>query len=194
MSAVKAIRIQYGFSQAQMADYLGVSKSLVSLVELRLRTLPTAALLRLRTLDASYQKNARESAEAMLDNAAKERAALRSQLKQALEDAKLKAERLEREVAREEDLFKAHQLEAAAIKQLLKVRTREPQPGRQMLLDIRLNENENKLSAYNPITHALLVIELKSVKQKIIFLEKIHKMPVTKAFQLTPKSIRDIFA
>jgi transcriptional regulator with XRE-family HTH domain len=50
MRATRQLRLQYGFTQQQLADYLGVTKGLLSMVESGKRTLPTAALLKLGSM------------------------------------------------------------------------------------------------------------------------------------------------
>ncbi len=47
MRSAKQIRRQYGFTQQQLAGYLGVTKGLLSMAELGKRTLPTAAMLKI---------------------------------------------------------------------------------------------------------------------------------------------------
>ncbi len=47
MSGAKQVRRQYGLTQQQLADYLGITKGLLAMAELGKRTLPTAALLKL---------------------------------------------------------------------------------------------------------------------------------------------------
>ncbi len=49
-SLLAAIRAHFGIGQASLAAYLGVSRALVSLVDINRRELPTAALLRLEPL------------------------------------------------------------------------------------------------------------------------------------------------
>jgi transcriptional regulator with XRE-family HTH domain len=50
MSRAKRIRLQYGFTQQQLAQYLGIAKGLLSMAELGKRTLPTAALIKLASI------------------------------------------------------------------------------------------------------------------------------------------------
>jgi predicted transcriptional regulator len=50
MRAAKQLRLQYGFTQQHLADYLGISKGMLAMYESGKRELPTAALLKLATL------------------------------------------------------------------------------------------------------------------------------------------------
>ncbi|MEO7584690.1 MAG: helix-turn-helix domain-containing protein [Ferruginibacter sp.] len=50
MNASKEIRQKFGLSQEQMAQYLSVSRSLLSLHEIGKRDLPTAAMVKLSEL------------------------------------------------------------------------------------------------------------------------------------------------
>lgn len=57
MSATRKIRETLGFSQQELADYLGVSRSRISMAEGRRRELPTAALLKIGALEKIIQNN-----------------------------------------------------------------------------------------------------------------------------------------
>ncbi len=50
MRSAKQIRRQYGFTQQQLAGYLGITKGLLSMAELGKRTLPTAAMLKISSM------------------------------------------------------------------------------------------------------------------------------------------------
>jgi transcriptional regulator with XRE-family HTH domain len=56
MSSTKIIRAYYGFTQAQLSVFLGISDSLLRLVETGRRILPTQALLKLNELHAHMQQ------------------------------------------------------------------------------------------------------------------------------------------
>ncbi len=56
MSSTKIIRAYYGFTQAQLSIFLGISNSLLRLVETGRRILPTQALLKLNELHAHMQQ------------------------------------------------------------------------------------------------------------------------------------------
>jgi hypothetical protein len=56
MSSTKIIRAYYGFTQAQLSIFLGISDSLLRLVETGRRMLPTQALLKLNELHAHMQQ------------------------------------------------------------------------------------------------------------------------------------------
>lgn len=57
MSSLKQIRELFNISQQQLADYIGVSRTLFSMAETRRRALPTAALLKLAELEISLQQH-----------------------------------------------------------------------------------------------------------------------------------------
>lgn len=57
MNSLKQIRELFNISQHQLADYLGVSRTLFSMVETRRRSLPTAALVKLGHLEISLQQH-----------------------------------------------------------------------------------------------------------------------------------------
>lgn len=50
MKTLRAIRIRAGMKQAQLANYLGVSRTLLSMAECGLRQLPVSSLLKLQRL------------------------------------------------------------------------------------------------------------------------------------------------
>jgi transcriptional regulator with XRE-family HTH domain len=50
MELIKEVRLQYGFTQEQLADFLAVSKGLLAMAETGKRELPTAAWLKLNRL------------------------------------------------------------------------------------------------------------------------------------------------
>ncbi len=56
MSSTKIIRAYYGFTQVQLSIFLGISDSLLRLVETGRRTLPTKALIKLNELHAHMQQ------------------------------------------------------------------------------------------------------------------------------------------
>ncbi|CAN5861387.1 hypothetical protein BH11BAC4_BH11BAC4_22650 [soil metagenome] len=59
-SPLCSTRKKLGLSQQELADRLGVDRSTISLVELNLRSLPTAALLKLAALETSGELAAME--------------------------------------------------------------------------------------------------------------------------------------
>lgn len=57
MNDIKKIRKGLGFSQQHFADYLGIDRGLLSMVEIGKRELPTAALIKLNMLELNRPKN-----------------------------------------------------------------------------------------------------------------------------------------
>ena len=56
LQGITAIRVKAGITQLALAQYLGISKSLVSMVENNRRSLPLAALLKLSELEQQFQQ------------------------------------------------------------------------------------------------------------------------------------------
>lgn len=56
LGGITAIRVKAGVTQAAFARYLGISKSLVSMVENGRRSLPSAALTKLSELEIQFQQ------------------------------------------------------------------------------------------------------------------------------------------
>ena len=68
LEGVTGIRVRMGITQETFARYLGISKSLVSMVENKRRSLPFAALTRLSELEISFQKEQAGKAYAIPDH------------------------------------------------------------------------------------------------------------------------------
>jgi transcriptional regulator with XRE-family HTH domain len=56
MSGIKTIRDYFGLTQQELAVFLGVSSSMLSMAEIKHRLLPTYALVKLNLLDAQVQQ------------------------------------------------------------------------------------------------------------------------------------------
>jgi transcriptional regulator with XRE-family HTH domain len=57
MSGIKIIRDNFGLTQQQLAVFLNVSSSMLSMAEIKQRLLPTHALIKLSLLDAQLQQS-----------------------------------------------------------------------------------------------------------------------------------------
>jgi transcriptional regulator with XRE-family HTH domain len=94
MRRIKHTRQIFGMTQQQLADYLSVTRSLLALVEQGRRHLPTAAILKMATLEQSLQSNLPYKAESLQKQAAKDMAQIKTHAKKCLQKAEREKARL----------------------------------------------------------------------------------------------------
>jgi transcriptional regulator with XRE-family HTH domain len=80
MSSTKIIRAYYGFTQAQLSIFLGISDSMLRLVETGRRALPTQALIKLNELHAHMQQPIAHSKHKVINTHIQKHAPLHSKL------------------------------------------------------------------------------------------------------------------
>ena len=160
MENIREIRKAIGLSQHELADMLGLSRSLLSLVETGQRHMPTSALLRLTQLRISTEQNPalvsaeenppaeddalfiREEIQLRLDRTI----ALRENLQRARHDmsrrflaAELGAAMLQKEMALYEGVTRVTQKLEARLSRQLRIRENAA-PRKQLLLQLRIDE------------------------------------------------------
>jgi transcriptional regulator with XRE-family HTH domain len=168
MENIREIRRAIGLSQHELADMLGLSRSLLSLVETGHRRLPTSALLRLTEMRISTEKSPEhfleEKAEATeqdahfihdeiqlrLDRAV----SLRENIQRELDDmtrrylgAELGAAMLQKEMALYEGVPRVTQKLQGRLSRQLRIRENAA-PGKQLLLQLRIDELSALIALY----------------------------------------------
>jgi transcriptional regulator with XRE-family HTH domain len=96
MRSIKQTRQILGLSQQQMAIYLDVTRTLLSMAEQGRRSLPTAAVLKLAMLETSLQCNVQYRAASFQKQAAKDTAHIRAHAKKCLQRAALEKAKLQK--------------------------------------------------------------------------------------------------
>ncbi|MFN8699719.1 MAG: helix-turn-helix domain-containing protein [Flavobacteriales bacterium] len=168
MENIREIRRAIGLSQHELADMLGLSRSLLSLVETGHRRMPTSALLRLTEMRISTEKNhalvseeenvaaeddvhfIREEIQLRLDRAI----SLRENIQRELDDmtrrylgAELGAAMLQKEMALYEGVPRVTQKLQGRLSRQLRIRENAA-PGKQLLLQLRIDELSALIALY----------------------------------------------
>ncbi len=178
MSAVTEIRKKYNLSQYTLADYLGVSRSTLAMIENGKRDLPIEALKKINILASTYEKNtSKRSAAADVALPAKELAAFRREVKQQLDITNRKAALMEEKVLEMENAFQVQLLQCAAINKILAnvEKSKNHKQGNHMLLHQQLQETNNRFKKFHPVQQALLKIKLQSLKLEVSLLQQLLK-------------------
>jgi transcriptional regulator with XRE-family HTH domain len=96
MRSIKQTRQILGLSQQQMAIYLNVTRTLLSMAEQGRRSLPTAAVLKLSQLEISLQSNVQYRAASFQKQAARDAAHIKAHTKKCLRRAELEKAKLQK--------------------------------------------------------------------------------------------------
>ncbi len=84
MRSMKRLRETLGLSQEQLAIYLGVTRSLLSMAEMGKRSLPVKAFVKLSELEKSLRSNVQYKAASLQQHATADAAVVRSHAKKCM--------------------------------------------------------------------------------------------------------------
>ena len=161
-----------GLSQYELAELLGVSRSLVYFAELGLRELPAEAdqyLKAIQTQVASWNKSGKADKRLMDDQKVQVKEAI-SYATDKIEDCRYKAQGLKRKLKRDREVYDKH-VSAMAVNSIIAESVKK---GRASVREAEWLKNHDvglgeRLVKNNPVAHALiqLQIDLLSAQQKV---------------------------
>lgn len=184
MSALKTIRQQYGWTQARMARYLDISRSLEGMVELDKRALPAAAFKKLNALAESQAERAAEKLTPAIPKASFRHADARRHLKKLLRTSLREARVLETRSQRYTQTWLRQQVEAVSAEKLSRLAKKVSDAEYEALVSRLANDINKKIATFNPLPFLQLELKLSAVRAKIAAVEALLKMPASKWFQL----------
>jgi transcriptional regulator with XRE-family HTH domain len=186
MSAAKDIRDKYSLSQPQLAALLGISRSMLAMIETGKRCFSIEALQKINTLGMSYEKNA--AVKSSIRNTTppvKQLAAMRREIKKQLSDTRRKALRLQDKLDAIAATYNAGLLQVAGIQKILAGPAKKQKSiYNQGLLNIQLFETNNRINDCNPIQQAMLQIKLQALQLEATLLEQLLQTPASKTFSI----------
>lgn len=157
-------RAQLQLSQQELAAYLGVSRSVISMHEQGKRPLPTAALIKLSELEIALGKLTR-SKKALPATVAPERAICRQLLQAHLADADWKLQRLQRQLHKMQQANQQVQGRAQMLEVLRVCSGPDCSKGATKWLDLNLKVNELQQAGLQPgnifmMQHKISMVQL----------------------------------
>ena len=192
MNAIKEIRKNYKLSQMQLAIYLGVSRSLLALVETGRRDLPMYAFKRFNTLAMAYEPilKGKVAVSSETNISSKEKLAIRKSLKKRLQALTKKASHLQHKLNWLIDAYENANTQAAGIKKLQTVASKKTEPAdRKQSLAISLQEANSRMLTSHPQQQFLLEAKLLAIKFESALLSQQLQTAGGKGFVTSKKNI-----
>lgn len=169
-----------------MARYLGVSRTMLSMVEIGQRDLPIDALKKLNVLAMTQDTQNRQTEPSPRDTAsAAELAIMRREIKKILRCKKALASRLQMQLKKLCETYNAQIALAKGLQRLQRAALKSDRNGAHELAHERhFKLLPSEVKACNPLKHSLLRIQLQALKVEISLLEKLLATSVSKGFSI----------
>ncbi len=164
-------RAQLQLSQQELAAYLGVSRSVISMYERGERTLPTAALIKLSELEIALGKITR-SKKALPATAAPDRATCRKLLQADLADRNWKLQRLQRQLLKMQEAHQQVHGRAQMLEVLRACSGPDCSKGQTKWLDLHGKVNEHQQACLQPATVFMMQHKISMLQLEIAATEK----------------------
>ena len=163
MNDLRNIRRNLGLTQQAMAEYLGVSRQMISMSESRQRSLPVPALLRLQQLTDAARTPSLAAEQRQLRSRSHTRVALRKRLR----TCRLEVRRLQRKLQR---MQRHYQKADAFVRCCEAMLDRSDSDHAHWKRQLRLSEH--RLLACGPAAQALLEAKMAAAEAEVQALEK----------------------